>query len=261
MPAWNPEKYLAHAALHMRPTLDLVHALRISPPHRIVDLGCGPGNSAEDLHRRWPEATIAGVDSSPEMLAQARTAHPDWSWIQAGIEEFAPRPGSGYDLVFSSSALQWVPNHDRLLPQLWSYTNAGGALAIQMPANQASPFHRAVFQTANLARWRPFTEQAREVLTFQPPEDYLRVLQPLTDQFEIWESIYYQLLDSLPALLDWGQTTVLRPFLARIPQGPLQEAFLCDIAAACKSAYPPLGDGKIVYAQKRLFLIAYKEPS
>ncbi|MCP9859132.1 class I SAM-dependent methyltransferase [Cyanobium sp. Cruz-8D1] len=37
----------------------------------VVDLGCGPGNIALLLARRWPEANVMGIDGSAAMLAIA----------------------------------------------------------------------------------------------------------------------------------------------------------------------------------------------
>ncbi|MEX0589111.1 MAG: class I SAM-dependent methyltransferase [Cyanobium sp.] len=39
---------------------------------RLVDLGCGPGNISLRLARRWPLATVLGIDGAPRMLAVAR---------------------------------------------------------------------------------------------------------------------------------------------------------------------------------------------
>jgi trans-aconitate 2-methyltransferase len=49
---------------------------------RVVDLGCGPGNSTAVVAAAWPAAEITGLDSSPTMLAAARTAHPELHFEQ-----------------------------------------------------------------------------------------------------------------------------------------------------------------------------------
>ena len=41
------------------------------PGLRLVDLGCGPGNISFRLARRWPAATVLGLDGAPRMLAVA----------------------------------------------------------------------------------------------------------------------------------------------------------------------------------------------
>jgi trans-aconitate 2-methyltransferase len=90
--------------------------------------------------------------------------------VFAGIEDF--HPAEPFDVVISCAALQWLHHHEQLLPQLWELALDHGALAVQMPANQESPLHRAVFQTAQNKTWRQFTGQSRAVLNFQPPTEF-----------------------------------------------------------------------------------------
>ena len=68
---WDPEVYGTYADERGRPFADLVTRIAASAPRRVVDLGCGPGELTAGLARRWPDAVIEGVDSSPEMLARA----------------------------------------------------------------------------------------------------------------------------------------------------------------------------------------------
>jgi SAM-dependent methyltransferase len=44
-------------------------------PGRVADVGCGPGHVTAFLHGRGLD--VFGVDLSPNMIAQARAAHPD----------------------------------------------------------------------------------------------------------------------------------------------------------------------------------------
>ena len=51
---------------------------------------------------------------------------------------------SGFEVVFSNAALQWVPDHLPLLPRLLGRVAPGGALALQVPANLDAPPHRVM---------------------------------------------------------------------------------------------------------------------
>src|SRR5579872_3344871 len=117
MPTWDADLYLRFAGERGRPAVDLISRIHLQNPARILDVGCGPGNSIEMLHARWPEAAMTGVDTSSEMLEKARAAYPQWTWIAADAAQWtSERP---YDLVFSNAALHWVPRHDEALPHLW----------------------------------------------------------------------------------------------------------------------------------------------
>jgi trans-aconitate 2-methyltransferase len=258
MQRWNPDAYLAHEELHSQPIIDLLHRIDVDDPRTVVDLGCGPGNSTAFAATRWPNAAMTGVDLSEDMLAKAKAAHPGWRWILAGIEDF--RPTERFDVVISCAALQWLKQHELVLPQLWRLVNERGALAVQMPSNQESPIHRAIFRTAQSNRWRPLTGDARSDLNFQPPEYYFPILSSFAGRVDLWETIYHHEMKSCDALLEWARGTVLRPFFARLPEESARAKFAADVMDACRDAYPTTNRGTIIYIQKRLFFIAYKKP-
>ena len=104
MPAWDAGLYLQFANERARPAADLISRIDGRNPARIVDIGCGPGNSTQMLHERWPQATITGVDSSTEMLVKAKAAHPEWNWVQSDAATW--KSEHLFDLVFSNAALQ-----------------------------------------------------------------------------------------------------------------------------------------------------------
>jgi ubiquinone/menaquinone biosynthesis C-methylase UbiE len=56
MPQWDAGQYLQFATERTQPSIDLIQRIALADPQRIVDLGCGPGNSTEALRRRWPRA-------------------------------------------------------------------------------------------------------------------------------------------------------------------------------------------------------------
>lgn len=87
----------------------LIDLLDPKPGERILDLGCGTGRLAFEIAERG--ATVTGLDSSPEMIAQARInypshRHPRLSFALA--EASAPRDVEPYDGVFSNAALHWM---------------------------------------------------------------------------------------------------------------------------------------------------------
>ena len=72
MADWDPALYRRYEDERTRPARDLLARVPHAAPRRVVDLGCGPGNSTELLVARWPKAEITGLDNSESMLKSAR---------------------------------------------------------------------------------------------------------------------------------------------------------------------------------------------
>jgi trans-aconitate 2-methyltransferase len=253
MHGWDAKQYLRFADERAQPALDLLARIDLATPRRIVDLGCGPGNSTGLLRDRWPEAAITGLDSSADMLAAARRDHPGIEFVVGDIASWAP--AQPYDLVFSNAALQWVGNHERLLPQLIEAVAADGILAVQMPRNHDFATHRLMRQVAAEAPWRDKLAGARDPSPVKPPEFYYDCLAPKSRRIVLWETNYIQVMDGVGAIIAWLHGTGLRPFLARL-EAQEQELFLDRYAALLAAAFPAQSDGRILLPYPRLFFIA-----
>src|ERR1700742_5321592 len=83
---WDAGQYLRFGGERARPFFDLVAQVGATSPRYVADLGCGPGNLTAALAGRWPEATIVGVDNSPEMIEAA----------QASVENGARGPAAAF---------------------------------------------------------------------------------------------------------------------------------------------------------------------
>ncbi|EQZ57065.1 trans-aconitate 2-methyltransferase [Escherichia coli UMEA 3662-1] len=102
MSDWNPSLYLHFAAERSRPAVELLARVSLENIEYIADLGCGPGNSTALLHQRWPAARITGIDSSPAMIAEARSALPDCLFVEADIRNWQPE--QALDLMYDAKS-------------------------------------------------------------------------------------------------------------------------------------------------------------
>ena len=116
MSDWNPSLYTRFEDERTRPAAELLARVPLTQAVQVVDLGCGPGNSTELLAARYPAAHIVGLDSSQAMLAAARERLPALVFEHGDIAEWSP--AAPVELVYANAALQWIPDHERLLPRL-----------------------------------------------------------------------------------------------------------------------------------------------
>src|SRR5256885_11468652 len=153
---WEPHSYLKYAGVRFRAGLDLIAHIPKADYNAIYDLGCGTGHLTRILADHFPGARVTGVDSSAEMLAEARREFPALSWLRADINSWRPEVLPG--LIYSNAALQWVPGHETLLPALLQSLAPGGVLAVQIPRHFESPSHLELKRLAQKRSWRASLE-------------------------------------------------------------------------------------------------------
>lgn len=249
---WEPDVYLAFAGERTRPAADLLARVRNVAPARVVDLGCGPGNSAALLAARWPEASIDGVDSSDAMLEQAKASGVKARWIKADLADWTPR--KTYDVIFSNAAFQWLPDHGALLPRLFSFVKPGGSFAFQVPSNFGAPSHVLMREVAQEGPWAHKLGHVREASVL-PAEAYYDIFSPCCRTLDIWETAYLHVLEGEDPVFRWVSGTGLRPFLQALGDTE-QEAFSDAYRARLRNAYPKRADGKTLFPFRRLFVVA-----
>jgi trans-aconitate 2-methyltransferase len=254
MSAWNPELYLRFKSERTQPAIDLVSRIEIESPKDVVDLGCGPGNSSAILIRRWPQSHVVGLDSSESMLEKARRDHPEIEWR---LGDAAALEGD-YDLLFSNAALQWIPDHEGLLPRLMSRVRSGGALAAQIPMFEDMPLGLAIEKVASRPRWREATRSCASLFTYRKPAFYYDLLSSLAARVELWTTSYYHVLESRPALLDFCRSTGLKPYLERLSSEAERADFEAELLGELGSRYALQADGKLLFPFDRQFFVAYK---
>ncbi len=252
---WDPTQYGRYADHRSRPFFDLVGQIGAEAPRRVVDLGCGSGELTLTLAQRWPRAAVAGVDSSPEMIARApagRGVHFELGTAQ----EF---DATGTDVLVSNAMLQWVPDHLPLLERWTRELEPGGWLAFQVPSNFDSPSHVLMRELAESAAWRDRLDGVlRHADAVATPAEYLDVLSGAGLTVNAWQTEYEHVLQGEDPVLEWVRGTGLRPVLAALGDADAA-AFSREYAAHLREAYPARPYGT-VFAFKRTFVVGALPP-
>jgi trans-aconitate 2-methyltransferase len=251
---WNPEAYLKFRNQRTQPSIDLISRIDISyAPRRIIDIGCGPGNSGQALANRWPGAALIGLDSSSAMIAKAKTDFPQHQWILGDAAHFAS--DTTFDIVFSNATIQWIPNHPRLLRNFAALLSAGGALAFQVPLFSDMPIWNAIIEVSTKVRWNHETTSCADQFTFHNAPFYYDCLCSLFGRLEIWETTYCHIMESHSSIMAMVKSAGIKPFLDSIAGEQAKLEFENEVHDTVKGLYPVQADGKVLFPFKRLFAI------
>jgi len=254
MADWQPELYARYGDERLQPVLDLLARVPLDRPARIVDLGCGAAASTEPLVRRWPEAEVVGLDTSPAMLATARRKLPGVAFVEADLVTW--QPDAPVDLIFANAVLQWVPDLERVLPRLMGFLAPGGVLAVQMPRNLDEPSHALMCKIAALPAFADRLSEAVASRPGLPPADtFYDWLSAEAADVQVWLTTYHHPLADAAAIVEMVSSTGLKPYLDALPP-PLAAEFRALYTAAVAEAYPPRADGRVLFRFPRLFLVA-----
>lgn len=109
----------------------LLDCYRLGDAPRILDAGCGTGEIASRLARRWPRGEVLGVDVLEGLLRLARQRH-------AGLASrlrFEQRsvyalelPDGHFDSTVCRHVIQSIPYPEKVLAELVRVTRSGGRL-------------------------------------------------------------------------------------------------------------------------------------
>src|SRR5262249_38110581 len=92
-------------------TLPVLHRIPKAPVTRILDIGCGQGNTTRMLAEHFPDASVTGLEYDPALVAHAAPHPGNRSGVhldQGDASRISPSDAS-FDLVFPRSLLVHNP--------------------------------------------------------------------------------------------------------------------------------------------------------
>lgn len=256
MADWNSALYLKFRAERTQPAIDLSKRIHVKNPKRIIDIGCGPGNSTHVLANQFSGASVLGVDNSADMIETARKTYPTIDFQMCDASKDLPAMGDTFDIVFSNACIQWIPDHHQLLPHMMGLLREGGELAIQTPMNYQEPIHQIILELVSSQTWAHKFSSPRIFYNLSPGE-YFDLLSDIASDFTMWETIYCHRMSSHQSILEWYRGTGLRPYLNALSEQD-RAAFEKDVLDEVVKAYPIQRNGEIIFRFPRLFLLATK---
>lgn len=257
---WQPDQYLRFQDERTQPAIDLIRRIGPKTPARILDLGCGPGNSTAALAAFWPNADLIGLDSSESMLEKAAKTPVPARWVHHDGSRDMDFLGT-FDLIFSNAALQWIPGTEQLIPRLFSMLNAGGALAVQSPYVRELPVYSIITDLTARPEWESFFVEPVVYPLHRSYHFYYNILSTLGVPFSLWQTEYIHILADHEALVEWYKGSGLRVFLDKLPDEEHRVRFTAAYAEGIRAAYPIEADGKVLLPFNRVFFLVEKGDS
>lgn len=253
---WDPQQYLKFSGHRLRPAVDLLIRIPDFPVRSIADLGAGAGNVTRLLKERWSNAAVTAVEGSAEMVEAGKKAAPDIEWRHEDLISW--RPVQNYDLIYSNAALHWLPDHAVLFPALMEKVEPGGVLAVQMPRNFTAPSHLLIGETALNGPWRGKLAHLVTPPPVSEPGFYYELLAHLSQNIDIWETEYLQVLEGDNPVKEWTKGTWLTRYLDLL-QDTERAAFEAAYGERVAKAYPKNSTGLTLFPFRRLFIVAQRK--
>jgi trans-aconitate 2-methyltransferase len=253
---WNPNQYQKFSSERDRPFFDLLARVEHADAKTVADLGCGTGHLTATLLEKFPTAQVIGVDSSAQMLEKAAPFHnPKLEFVLADLSSWQPE--KPLSVIVSNAALQWLEDHEKLIPRLAGLLEVDGVLAVQMPINFEQPSHTILRDLTESETWKPhLTAFSSKLRAPHPAAWYIQTLSGLGFKVDAWETTYHHVLQGENAVLEWVKGTALRPVLNAL-EAELHTRFLEELGTEYLKVYPEQAFGTL-FTFNRLFFVARK---
>ena len=257
MSDWKPDLYLKYEKERTQPSVDLVSRINIENPKRVIDIGCGPGNSTNVLKNKWPESEIIGLDNSEAMLSKARSKYSGINWICEDASNDLSALGK-FDIVFSNAAIQWIPEQELLIKKLFGMLNDDGVLAVQVPYTKNMLIQTELIKLISGEKWKNCFLNVSENHSKNSADFYYNVLCNLTKDVELWETNYFHVMDTHSDIVKWYSRSGLRNYLDSLKDNEQKASFINDYETALKGKYPLQINGKVLFPFTRVLFTAKK---
>lgn len=148
----EPSYFSRYKAQYMARQLGRSEAGR---PQKVLDFGCGVGNSIPHLREAFPQAELHGIDPSPESVKQAQASHAGNAEFRVSAAAAIPYRDHSFDLVHVACVFHHIEpqRRDHWMREIRRVLKPGG---------QAFVFEHNVLNLLTLKAVRdcPFDEDA-----------------------------------------------------------------------------------------------------
>lgn len=170
---WGAGNYVPFGEMLLPASARLVEAAGVAEGERVVDVGCGTGNTSFAAARVGGKVT--GVDLTPRMVQHARVRAADGGFrvdFMEGDVQALPLPDDAFDVALSTFGCMFAPDHARAASEMARVVRPGGRIAFTgwVPTDGPGAFLRLI------ASYLPPPPEAAGSPLAWGDEDYVREL-------------------------------------------------------------------------------------
>lgn len=171
-------------------------------PENVLDVGTGTGALLEQLHARYPEARLTGVDIALNMCLRTQKKLGSACTVVNGVAENLPFRTGVFDLAVSSSVLQWVGDLSAALNELCRVVRPGGDICLSFFCHGTLSELQHCFRDA-INRYNPENSQKTSRLHgFRTVEDVKAIVEGMDiERFVVTVETEVDWYDDLHSLL------------------------------------------------------------
>ena len=202
---WNPEQYAENARFVSDLGMAVVELLAPQPGERILDLGCGDGALTVKLAALGCE--VVGVDSSPEMVAAAKSLGLNAQVMDGQALQF----NNEFDAVFSNAALHWMKKPESVIANVWRALKPSGRFVGEFGGHGNVATIIAAIESA-------ISHRGMTVVSpwfFPRAEEYRRLLE--ARGFAVKSLIVFSRPTPLPGDVSGWLETFAQPYISTLP--------------------------------------------
>ena len=159
---WNAELYDQSHAFVYQYGEGLIDLLDAKPGESILDLGCGTGHLTKLIQEKG--ASVIGIDSSAEMIAQAKESFPNIEFKVANASNFYFE--GEFDAIFSNAVLHWIKEDDTLIESVYDNLKPGGRFVAEFGGR--GNMEKLISVTREVLLKYGYVDQAALVLWYFP---------------------------------------------------------------------------------------------
>jgi trans-aconitate 2-methyltransferase len=153
---WEAEEYHNNSSAQEIAATQLLQDLHLTGREQVLDVGCGDGKITAKIASLVPSGSVLGIDASPTMIEFAKSkfskaSYPNLTFLQQDGQQI-DYP-SKFDLIFSSFAIQWMPDKSAFFEAANKCLKPEGHLVATIPLGISSALEKSISIMVSKPEW------------------------------------------------------------------------------------------------------------